>query len=163
MVALADVPFERKPTLALLGLEDEQRIEVDREFAGFGWNVLPRVVLADDEQRIALADALVLALHTPDEPTPDRDDLELAFFVLHEGEELELRVPWPKFAETRVRPLLDAAHGDVVLALCNPERREIDRPAWLGSRRLHWAEGDVTSWLDPDGTIRLQASRWHSR
>lgn len=162
MVALADVPFERKPTLALLGLEDEQRTEVDREFAGFGWNVLPRVVLADDEQRIDLADALVLALHTPDEPEPDRA-LELAFVVLHEGEELELRVPWVEFAETRVRPLVDASHGDVVLALCNPEHRRIDRPSWLGTRRLHWADGDVTSWLDPDGTIRLQATRWHCR
>jgi hypothetical protein len=62
-----------------------------------------------------------------------------------------------------VRPLLRPEHRAVVLALCNPLHRTIERPTWLADRRLHHADGDVTSWLDPDGTIRLQATRWHLR
>ena len=160
MVTLADLPFEQKPPLALLGLDDEQRAEVDHEFAGFGWGVLRHVVLADDRGRRELSDALVLALHTPDEPG---EAFELEFWIRHEDEELAVLVPWIAFADARVRPLLGAEHRDVVLALCNPGDREIDRPPWLGDRRLHHADGDVTSWIDPDGSIRMQAKRWHVR
>lgn len=160
MLALADLPFDRKPPLALLGLDDPQRTEVDHDFAGFGWGVVPRVVLADDDDRREVKDALVLALHTPDEPT-DAPELELEFWIEHDGEELAVLVPWRAFAEARVRPLLRDEQGDVVLALCNPDARGIDRPSWLGERRLYHADGDVTAWLDPDGSIRLQARRWH--
>jgi hypothetical protein len=159
LLALADVLFARKSPLALLGLDDEQRTDVDHEFAGFGWSELAHVVLADDRDRRELEDAFVLALHTPDEPD-EGDALELAFWI---GDDVELRVPWLAFADAHVRPLLRAEHRDVVLALCNPQHRAIERPSGLGDRRLHWADGDVTSWLDPDGSIRLQATRWHCR
>jgi hypothetical protein len=161
MRSIADLPFVRKPAMRLLGLEDECRTEVDREFAGFGWGVLPRLVLTSDrDPPRAVNDALVLALHTPDEPG---EDLELEFWLEHDGEALAVLVPWDAFASAHVRPLLSAVHRDVVLALCNPLHRAIERPVWVADRRLHYADGDVTSWLDPDGTIRLQATRWHLR
>ena len=159
MKTAKDLPFDRKPALELLGLDDPERTTVDEDFCSSGWGVVPEVVLAgSDGQRTTIEQPLVLALHTPDDAEPG--PLELEFWLEEDGEELALRISWDAFARKRVQPLLRPEHTDVVLALCNPDGRPIRRPAWLGDRRLHWAEGDVTSWLDVDGSIRLSARCW---
>jgi hypothetical protein len=105
-----------------------------------------------------LARALVLALHSADEQV-DPDDIELELDV--DGE--VVRAPLSKVLAVHL-PLLPAA-PELVLALCNPAEVVVRRPP-LVSGRIHYARGDVTSWLDRDADggehIRLAARSWSS-
>lgn len=164
---LAEVPLPRHEPLRLLDLH-ERRERPEHDYEGYGWALVDELVLeAADGTRRVLEGALVLALHSADEQVPGAElELELDL-VDPAGEELTVLAP--------LRPFLDAhlgglppAPADVVLALCNPIATPVARPAaLLPSRRLHYAHGDVTSWLDvyDDGTqrIRLHADSWHQR
>jgi hypothetical protein len=47
--------------------------------------------------------------------------------------------------------------------MCNPHRAVIARPPGAGETPVHYAVGDVESWLDPDGPrLRLRAEAWRS-
>jgi hypothetical protein len=159
MLSLADIPFERREVLPLLGLDGDRA--PDEDFDAHGW-CRPVELWLDDGTPRRVASPLLLAMHTPDEPHPGPLMLELWFE--HDGEPLAARVPWTRFAEERVAPLL-GPERDVVLALCNPQRKPVPAPPGLGSRTLHFAEGDVTAWLDPAGgtpRILLTAQRWRT-
>lgn len=162
---LEDLPFETRDPLTLLGIVPG-RAEPDLEFAGYGYATLPELELADaDGGALELREALVLALHTPDEIDESATELELAFEVAIDGELVMLLTPLRRFLEHRVAALVGEA-VDIVLATCNPTDLRPTPPSWLtGARRLHFASGDVIAWLDAedDGSerIRLQADRWH--
>ena len=143
VMALTDLPFEQQPPKPLLGL-DVDRDEPDLDFAGFGWGHLPALTPSTPYGARRLLDALVFAVHTPDEPG---DALELEFWLDDGDDAIAAMVPWPLFADRILRPRL-GAQREVVLAMCNPNNLRIAAPAWLGSHRLHYAEGDVISWLD---------------
>lgn len=161
---IADLPFERRAPLELLGIR-RGRPEPDLEFAGFGWGRLPRLELAGRTvPSIQLVEPLVLALHTPDVHDPAATELELEFELELGSETVSLVVPLARFLEQRV-PRLPGDARDIVLALCNPTGMPVRAPSWLEDRRLHWASGDVIAWLDVDDgdeRIRLQAERWHT-
>lgn len=171
MRGLAQLPFERQEPLALLGLGDPSRLEVDPDYYGYGWARIAHVALeSPGSGLVVIANALVLALHTPDpDPnTPTQQEpnaaLELEFWVDHNGEEVAVQVSWERFAEVHVSPLL-RADEDLVLALCNPDALTVCRPVGLRGP-MHYADGDVTAWSDsfasgPD-QIRLQAPRWRT-
>jgi hypothetical protein len=172
--SLAEIPFEREDVLELLGLrpgsDGAWRREPDLDYARFGWAEAQTLVLEeDDEGRRVIGPALVLALHSTDEPSPDEAVIELEFELDldDEPEPLVIRAPLDRFLDVWL-PRLPAAAPHVVLALCNPLRHDPARPAALGTRRLHYAHGDVLSWLDHiDGeeppSIRLRAPTWHMR
>lgn len=152
---IAELPVRERPVLELLGFSGD-RAELDRDYAGYGWARVPRVWLADGggslDERAARArpvdDALVLALHSPDDGEPLAGDIELEL-ELPAGTPLPAGSPVPavsvllsRFLEIWLPRLPDAA--TVVLALCNPHRA-ILRPA---GRPLRYALGDVEAWLD---------------
>lgn len=176
--SLAEIPFEREEVLPLLGLrpgpDGAWRSEPDHDYASFGWAEAEALVLeAEDGTRQIVGPALVLALHSTDEPSPSAGVIELEL-ELHDGsaedaEPLVLRAPLDRFLEVWL-PRLPSTAPHVVLALCNPSRLDPELPAALASRHLHYAYGDVLSWLDHDPLpagdpprIRLHAHQWHTR
>ena len=159
MVSLSDISFEQRDVMALLGLDGED--EPGDEFDAHGW-CRPVEVWLDDGHPRRIASPLLVAVHTPDEPDPGPLMIEL--WLEHEGEPLGVRVPWTRFAEDRVAPIL-GPERDVVLALCNPQNKPVPPPPEFGSRTLHFAEGDVTAWLEHVGgvpRISLTAQRWRT-
>lgn len=167
---LAEVPLPRLEPLALLNLQPDaagrRRDEPDPDYEGYGFAVTGALVLESaDGRRRALPTALVLALHSADEPSPGAGlELELDVPDPTGGEALTVLAPLEAFLAAHL-PRLPTEPDDVVLALCNPRGAAVSRPASLGARRLHYAHGDVLSWLDEydDGRtrIRLHAHRWH--
>ena len=159
MASIADIPFESRPPLTLLGLDEDSPTGDD--FYEHGWCRPPDVVLADASGQRRVQAPLVLALHTPDEPTPG--PLLLEFWVWIEGEEVAVTVPWSSFAPARL-PAVLGEEADVVLALCNPQDKPVAVPACLGARRFHYAHGDVRAWLEYPAEqlplLGLQTSRW---
>ncbi|HWB77021.1 MAG TPA: hypothetical protein VG755_18765 [Nannocystaceae bacterium] len=154
---IADLPLPEREPLELLAL-DVDRDAPDADYAGFGRAFIDDVELAaPDRPSARLSHALVIALHSADEQR-DRDDVELLFELPGES----VLVPLSKWLAA-VLPSLPAA-DEVVLALCNPNRVPIAVPADATHPRIHYAHGDVTSWLDFDAGgghhVRLSARRW---
>lgn len=172
--SLAELPFDRYEPLALLGLrpgpDGRWRREPDPDYAVFGWAEADAVVLeSDDGTRQRVEPVLVLALHSTDEPAPDDAVIELELDLPDPAgvaAPLVVRAPLDRFLAAWL-PRLPQAPPHVVLALCNPRRLDPARPPELGARTLHYAHGDVLSWLDAhDGApseIRLHAPTWHRR
>jgi hypothetical protein len=170
-LTIEELPFRQREPLELFGI-DRSRTEPDLtgDFAEYGWVTLPEVALASaSAPPTVLRDTLVLALHSPelDNPAARTDELEVELEVrLPDGELVNVLAPLVRFLDARAASVIGDAH-DVLLAFCNPLRLPPRPPAWLvGSRRLHFAEGNVVSWLDrlPDGRerIRLTADRWRT-
>ncbi len=161
---IEDLPFEEREPLALLGIV-RGREAPDLDYGGYGFARIDVLDLAGaDDRTTEIRDALVLALHTPDDP-PSGKTLEIELEVELEGEEVSVIAPLQAFLERRAASIVEKT--EVVLALCNPRGVQPERPSWLtGGRRLHWAKGDVIAWLDvfDDGRerIRLQAESWHT-
>jgi hypothetical protein len=179
--SLAEVPFERHEPLALLGLrprpDGSWRSEPDPDWARFGWAEVDALVLeADDGTRRSVGPALVLALHSTDAPSPDAEGIELELELpgpdqephagrLEATDPIVIRAPLDRFLDVWL-PHLPTMAPHVVLVLCNPLHRDPAVPAALGRRALHYAHGDVLSWLDLDdqaSRIRLRAHTWHTR
>jgi hypothetical protein len=157
------LPFRVQAPDALLGLDWARPGTVDDDYRGFGWGFVPGLVLGSAcEPRVMLASPLVLALHN----APPEDALESTGFLLEfdiDGERLHVELE--AFLKVWL-PRLPTA-DTVVLALCNPERRELPRPRGLsgGTRFIH-ALGDVESWGEDDGrgqVVRgLRAEAWRT-
>jgi hypothetical protein len=176
--SLAQVPFVRHDPLVLLNLQPgppgQRRRQPDHDFDGYGWSVVEDLVLeADDHARQQLPRALVLALHCADEQPPSEGveggegvELELDVPDPTGGEPLTVLAPLDAFLRAHL-PALPSEPADVVLALCNPCSAALQRPPQLGMRRLHYAHGDVLSWLDEYEhgrlQVRLHAHSWHRR
>jgi hypothetical protein len=150
---IADIPFVERDAARLLAL-DVDRVSPDADYAGFGWTAVDEVVLtAPDRGDIVVQRPVVVALHSADEQ-PDDGGLDLLFEV---GDQ-SLVVGLAAFTPHMLARL--PADRPIVLALCNPKRVAI---AGRDAVTIHWAHGDVTSWLDdPTGTprLRLTARRW---
>jgi hypothetical protein len=170
---LAELPFDRHEPLALLGLQagadGRWRREPDPDYAVFGWAEADVVVLeAGDGTRQRVEHVLVLALHSTDVPSPDDTVIELELDLPDPdgAEPLVIRAPLDRFLSAWL-PRLPATAPHVVLALCNPRHLDPARPPELGARHLHYAYGDVLSWLDTHDDappeIRLHAHTWHRR
>lgn len=151
---IAELPVRERPVLELLNLLGE-RSAPDHDYAGYGWARVPRVwcMVADSGRYVD--DALVLALHTADDAEPIEGDIELEF-------ELPGQPPVSVLLSTfldRWLPQLPQASA-IVLALCNPHRATLPFPA-AAAVPVHYALGDVTSWLDDGGErIELVADTW---
>lgn len=154
---LADLPLPSRDPLDLLALQIE-RVAPDRDYAGYGWAWVDELELsAPARPSVVIPRALVLALHSAD-LQPDDVDIELEF----ELDDAIVRAPLSAVLDVVLGKLPRA--DDLVLALCNPQNTCVRAPAGFASMRLHYADGDVTSWLDrgADGRehIRLAARRW---
>jgi hypothetical protein len=147
-VKILDLPFRERPVLELLGFDDE-RIEVDRDYAGYGWARVPTVWLVDGDGERRVDDALVLALHSDDNAHPLADDVEL-MFELPDGEPVTVLASM--FLEKWL-PTLPAASA-IVLAMCNPHHAALRVPGT--NMPVDVATGDVEAWIDDDKGGRLE-------
>jgi len=159
---IADLPFRERDPLALLHIEDEERAAPE-DFAGFGYARIPAIHLDDGGPRPPrlVRDALVLGLHSADDGPALADDVELEFW-LDDGASVAALLS--VFLADWL-PRLRAGEAAIVLALCNPHRAALPRPAAAGATPLYYPTGDVESWLDiaDDGArrLRLAADAWH--
>jgi hypothetical protein len=159
--AIADLPFRERPLIELLDLASDRAVPND-DYAGYGWARARRVWLVEPgAERRAVDDALVLALHCPDDGERLADDVELYFEL---PEESPVTVLASKFFE-RWLPRLPHDASAIVLALCNRHHALLPRPAET-SLPLYFACGEVESWMacaDRDGRddrIELRAPSW---
>jgi hypothetical protein len=153
---IGELPFHERPVRELLNLVGE-RDAPDPGYAGHGWARVPRVWLGGDAGTgQSVADALVLALHSPDDAEPLTDDVELEL-ELPDGS--SVLVLLSRFLAAWL-PKLPRAPA-IVLALCNPLRATV-RPPANATAPIHYARGDVTSWLDRDrgDRVELLAESW---
>lgn len=167
--SLAEVIFEPHDPLVLLNLaRDRGAAQPDHDYEGYGWARLPNVTLeaSDGGTQQQVGPVLLLAIHSADEQPSDTEiEVELDLPVPDDDEPLAILAPLPALLRALLPRLPDDA-PHVVLALCNPRCAPVKRPSALGSRTLHYAHGDVVSWLDEfdDGrtAVRLDALRWFS-
>lgn len=144
---IGELPFRERPILELLHFDDN-RHEVDRNYAGYGWARVPRIWVGDTP----VDDALVLALHSADDGEAMPDDIELEF-------ELPGAAPVSVLASQFFAvwlPKLPPASA-VVLALCNPHHAVLAYPD-AARAPVYLASSDVESWLDEDKGDRLELS-----
>ena len=109
-------------------------------------------------ERPPIDDALLLALHCPDDGEVLANDIELYF-------ELREQPPVTVLASTffaRWLPRLPGDASQIVLALCNPHHASLLQPQQT-CLPMHFAHGEVESWIARhDGRIELRAPSWHS-
>lgn len=170
--ALEDLPFGERDPWPLLGLDPERTSPLpDRDHEEFGYCHLEAVRLEGAGGITLVERPVVLALHTREHPERLADDIELEF-ILHDADgEYNAEVRLSEFLRRRVGPLLSPPPTAVVLALCNPHRTDIVRPAEIGDLPLFYGHGDVTAWMQRRPGARawtpatvdiiLSAERWH--
>ena len=156
IATIAELPFHERPVLELLNLVDH-RSAPDPEYAGYGWARASRLWLVQpDGITRVVDDALLLALHCPDDGEALADDIELYF-------ELPDQPPVTVIASAffdRWLPQLPKDVSAIVLALCNPHHASLSRPQTTGLP-MNFAHGEVESWVGlDDGRIELRAERW---
>lgn len=157
--SLAEIPFNRREPLDLLNLSQD-RAAPDADYTGFGHARLDLVWLQDEAGgRVPVPDALVLALHSCDLGAALPDDIELEFFIDEVEPGYSVRAMLSAFLRARL-PDLRGDERAIVLAMCNPYRATLATPAAAGSVPVHYAIGDVESWLDDGAGVRLQAEAW---
>ena len=154
---IAELAFHERPVIELLDLGDVERLEVNRDYAGYGWARVARLWLGDSRGTQPIDDALVLALHSMDDaPAVVADDVRLEFVLADRS----VAVFATRFLEIWL-PRLPRASA-IVLAMCNPHRAVLRARADVP---IHYAFGDVEAWLDegehvPGARIRLAAATW---
>jgi hypothetical protein len=156
--SIGELPFVERAPRDVLHL-DQDRAAPDPDYAGFGFCRVASIGLEDPAGGVRiLDDVLVLALHSADAGEPHHDDVELEFVL--DPTEPSVIVLLSTFL-ARWLPRLPSAPV-VVLAMCNPHRATLGRPAGLAGGPLHYAIGDVESWRDLDGApeLRLRADSW---
>lgn len=156
MIASAsDLPFLERDLRELLHVAEDRALP-DADYVGFGWARARTLWLATPQApALRVDDTLLLALHGPDDGEALRDDVEL-YFELPEG------APVTVLASTFLAhwlPRLPRDVSSIVLALCNPHEASLRSPS--PHVPLHFARGDVESWVSrDDGRIELRAPRW---
>lgn len=162
--SIAEIPFEERPLLTLLHL-DEDRDSPDLDFAGYGFGRAESLWLARHEhpELVQVSDALILALHSADEGEELAGDIELEFVVDAVAEGYSVTVLLSDFIRIWL-PRIAGGERAIVLALCNPYRAVLPRPASAGSTPVYFALGDVESWGDWGGggepSLTLVADDW---
>lgn len=182
--SVADIPFRERDPLDLLNLSAGAHAEADAEedwgpdldYAGFGYARVGELWLATHEspEPLPVRNALLLALHTPDDARAHQDDLLLEFWIepetcegVDEDDSQTITVMLSRFLTVWL-PRLASDEAAIVLAVCNPRHTRLVRPAGLRSAPIHYPLGDVTSWYDEPadflaaGTLRLLADGWHT-
>jgi hypothetical protein len=160
--SIGDIPFRQRPVLELLNL-DVRRDAPDLDYAGFGHARAAEIVLETrDGARRVVAEPLILAVHSDDDPEPLDGDIELAF---DDGDpDGGVAVLLSDF----LRVWLPRLRGDeraIVLVACNPHRAHLPRPAGAPDVPVFYALGDVESWLEGDDrrqTLHLVAEAWRT-
>jgi hypothetical protein len=160
--AIAELPFVRRDVLDLLNLR-HHRAAPDPDYTGFGHARVDTLQLAGDAgEPIGVHHALVIAVHSMEEPEELPGDIDLEFILPELGEGHSVVVTLSAF----LRVWLPLVHGDeqaIVLVVCNPNQTLLPAPAAAGRTPFYYPLGDVESWLHDEGDrneVRLVARSW---
>lgn len=160
--AIADLPFVRRDVLDLLNLR-HHRATPDPDYTGFGHARVDMLRLASDEGKpIEVRGALVIAVHSMEDPQELAGDIDLEFILPEVSADHSAVVLLSDF----LRVWLPLIHGDeraIVLVVCNPNQTRFPAPPAAGQTPFYYPLGDVESWLeDEDGqqAIQLVARSW---
>jgi hypothetical protein len=162
---IADLPFRRRDILDLLHL-DAQRDAPDPDYAGYGHGVAPAIGLVSRQGGARLVrDALVIAVHSADEPQTAADDILLEFEVPELGAGCAVTTLLSDFLRVWLPRLEEAAGAAraLVLVVCNAHAARIARPATAHDLPVHYPLGEVESWIHFDGdqgSLHLVADTW---
>lgn len=160
--AIADLPFLRRDVLDLLNLR-HHRDAPDPDFAGFGHARVDAIQLEGErDDPLVLRTALVIAVHTTEEPEALPGDLELEFFIPEVDKDYSVTVLLSAFLRVWL-PLVRKEEQAIVLVVCNPNQTLLPTPAAAGQTPLYYPLGDVESWLDGASGqtyLRLVAGSW---
>ena len=158
--SIAQIPFALRDPLELLHLERD-RDAIDPDYTGFGHARIDALTLVtrDGEQRVR--DARVIALHCADPGEARGSDIELEFFLDEIAPGLSVSAPLSRFLSVWLPTVLHGDERAVVLALCNPHRADVPKPAALEGAGvpMYYALGEVESWYDGGVTLRAEAWR----
>ncbi len=158
--AIADLPFHERKVLDLLHL-DVKRDGLDLEYTGYGFAHVPRLWLetrSGDMRKVE--EVLLLALHSTAAPPLLDRDIELEFFVDEVAKDYSVTVLLSDFL-ARWLPRLRGAERAIVLALCNPHRACLGRPADALDIPMYYGHGDVDSWRQ-GRELHLVADVWRT-
>jgi hypothetical protein len=162
----ADLPFVERDPWALLGIDRSRgpgQGDVDEGWDSFGYAWLPQLALEwEPGRREVLAGVLLLALHSEDDAPALPGDIELAFWLDASGgaagaeRPLVVSAPLSVFLGAWLPRLLAARpHAPpraLVLALCNPQRTRLPRPAVVPAGCALWyAIGSAAAWAEEAG------------
>ena len=88
-------------------------------------------------------------------------DIELEFFLDEIAPGLSVSAPLSRFLSVWLPTVLHGDERAVVLALCNPHRADVPKPAALEGAGvpMYYALGEVESWYDGGVTLRAEAWR----
>jgi hypothetical protein len=160
--AIADLPFVRRDVLDLLNLRDH-RAAPDPDYTGFGHARVDALQLEGEVgEPLEVRKALVIAVHSMEEPEELPGDIDLEFILPELGADHSVTVLLSAF----LRVWLPLIHGDaraIVLVVCNPNQTLLPAPAAAGRTPFYYPLGDVESWLhveDGHQEVRLAARSW---
>jgi hypothetical protein len=160
--SIAALPFRRREALDLLDLR-VRREAPNADYTGFGHALADEVVLEErDGGARVVREALLLAVHTAEDPEELPGDLELEFFVPEVGPDYSVTVLLSAFLHEWL-PRVRGGESAIVLVVCNPLAARIARPEAAGATPFHHPLGDVEAWLAIDHgrqAIHLVADRW---
>lgn len=160
--AIADLPFVRRDVLDLLNLRG-QRAAPDPDYTGFGHARVDRLELeSEEDEPVELRGALVIAVHSMEEPEELPGDIDLEFILPELGPDHSVTVLLSAFLRVWL-PLVRGDERAIVLVVCNPNQTLLPAPAAAGRTPFYYPLGDVESWLDDqDGhqEVRLVARSW---
>ncbi len=190
--SVRDLPFPELDRFTLLHLSPD-RVDLDLDNYGFGYGRLDKIALVEQqvEQRTrVLRDVLVLALHAWDNAEPDPREIEISFWLDEDeyyeeddpdDDNLVVLAPLSLFLAKRLPELVDSFNerarssgarpiAEVVLAVCNPFRAVLQRPAGLAGPPIYYPIGNATSRMESDrarevwdpenATLCLDAEEW---
>ena len=181
--SIADIPFRARDPFALLNLTpgahaDAEHEGPDLDYAGFGYARVGEIWLAthEDPEPRPVRDALLLALHTPDDAEIHDNDLLLEFWPDDDGDVEDdgdvaddgdvVQVMLSRFLEVWLARISSDERA-IVLAVCNPRHTRLTRAPALRGGPIHYPLGDTTSWCEEPadfmagpGALQLLADAW---
>ncbi|WP_428267820.1 hypothetical protein [Haliangium sp.] len=146
------------------------------DYYGYGYARVDEVWLTvegDPEPLPPVRDALILALHSPDDAVAHDDDILLEFWIddvtceeADEDDDYAVTVMLSRFLAQWL-PRICGDERAIVLALCNPHATRLHHLPVPGGVPLYYPLGNVTSWRDEPGDflagpglLRLSADAW---
>ena len=173
--SIADLPFRERDAFELLRVLEPSAYEADEieadgldyddDYYQFGYARVERVTLVENGATEPLPDvrhALLLALHSADDPEELFDDVELEFFVEEVHDDYSVTVLLSDFLH-RWLPRISGSERAIVLVLCNPHHAVLAAPVVANGVPVYYAMGDVISRRGSDGPhpfLQLYADDW---
>ena len=163
--SIDDLPFRERDALTVLNLHDDND-EFDDDYYDYGYARIDVVNLIADgatQPLTQVRDALLLVLHSADEPEYLTDDVELEFFVEEVADDYSVTVLLSDFLDCWL-PRVTSSEQAIVLVMCNPHDAVLAAPLAAHGVPVYYPMGsDVQSWVDRDAytrSVELIADEW---